>query len=636
MTPMLLLLVIGLPAVAALACAVVPWRGVRTALILLTGISLAAASIALFVDGKGTCSPQPLFGLSWDAIVAAADFALLGLMLVYAVLYRSAIVAVLVVLQAGPLAFFESQMLDHHAEVPAFAIDNLALVMVLIVSLIGSIIVAFAVPYMQEHEGHLKLTRTRQPRFFFFMVLFLGAMNGLVLSNNLLWLYFFFEITTFCSFMLIGHDGTPLARTNAVRALWMNSAGGVAFVVGIFGVYGVLGTVDLQKILAHPAGGMLLVPVAALCFAGFTKAAQIPCQSWLLGAMVAPTPVSALLHSSTMVKAGVYLVVRLAPTFAGTFMSTAIATCGAFTFVAAAAMAVGQSNGKKILAYSTISNLGLIIACAGLATPGSLSAAVYLMVFHAVSKGLLFLAVGTIEQGIGSRDIEDMWGLYVRMPRTTLVAVIGILTMMAPPFGVLLSKWVAIEAASRTPVIVALIAIGSALSVVVYTRWAGMMLRVPSDLGRPAPEVLAPLTKVALYSLAAVALLLPAAVPTMYSRVLAPLFNPGDQPMNIGVAAVHDRAFALYGLYGAFVVGLLLAFVLARPSGRVRFTPPYMSGVPADRLATAFVGPMNAPVTVISSNYYVSALFGEERLTVWVNAGAVALLALVVVAGAVR
>ena len=137
--------------------------------------------------------------------------------------------------------------------------------------------------------------------------------------------------------------------------------------------------------------------------------------------MVAPTPVSALLHSSTMVKAGVYLVLRLSPAFAGTMLAGIVSLTGAFTFVAASALACGQSNGKKILAYSTIANLGLIIACAGMATPAAITAAILLIIFHAVSKGLLFLCVGTIEQHIGSRDIESMRGLYKIMPRVAVI-----------------------------------------------------------------------------------------------------------------------------------------------------------------------------------------------------------------------
>ena len=166
------------------------------------------------------------------------------------------------------------------------------------------------------------------------------------------------------------------------------SAGsGGAFVGGMIGVYHATGSLDIQQIVsAGHMGGALLIPLALLCLAGFTKSAQVPFQSWLLGAMVAPTPVSALLHSSTMVKAGVFVVVRFAPAFAGTFFSQCLTIVGAFTFLVTIALALGQRNGKKILAYSTISNLGLIIACAGINTPTALAAGILLILFHAISK----------------------------------------------------------------------------------------------------------------------------------------------------------------------------------------------------------------------------------------------------------
>jgi ech hydrogenase subunit A len=229
--------------------------------------------------------------------------------------------------------------------------------------------------------------------------------------------------------------------------------------------------------MAHgPVAGLLTSGVALLCLAGMTKAAQFPFQPWLLGAMVAPTPVSALLHSSTMVKAGVFLVVRLSPLYAGTIMGQMGAVAGAFTFVAASALAIGQSNGKRVLAYSTIANLGLIISCAGIGTPVALTAAIFLIIYHAISKGLLFMCVGTIELRIGSRDIEDMQGVFRLMPLTSVIMVIGMLSMLLPPFGVLMTKWLAIEAAVRLPVGLVLIVLGSGFTVVFWVQWIGNVL----------------------------------------------------------------------------------------------------------------------------------------------------------------
>jgi ech hydrogenase subunit A len=629
MNTALISIVILVPFAVAALLAVVPGRAIRRALVLATGVTLSVASVLLLREGSFQGTPHGLFGVEWDAIVRVVDFLLLGAMLLIGLKLRSWLVSVLVVLQGALLGWFEYSVVDHHREVIALAGDNLSLVMVAVVSVVGSIIVAFALPYMDEHEHHLKLKKSRQPRFFVVMVAFLGAMNGLVLANNLLWLYFFFEVTTLCSFLLIGHDATADAKVSAKRALWMNSVGGLAFAGGIVLSYLNGPGLSLRDILmAGPASGPLLLAIGLIVVAGFTKSAQVPMQAWLLGAMVAPTPVSALLHSSTMVKAGVYLVLRLAPAYAGTRVGTCIALAGGVSFVVCAAMAVSQSNGKKILAYSTISNLGLIIACAGLATPKAMTAALLLIVFHAVSKALLFLCVGTIEQAIGSRDIEDMRGLVARFPRTALVTVVGILTMMLPPFGVLLSKWIAIEAAVGNPFLVLMLAVGSALGVVVYARWAGLLLSAPFGSQRRDAESQPILLSGALVLLACLAVVLPLGLPLFHQRLIAPLFQSASAPFQVGILGSQSGVLETYPLYFSLGVVLLAALWIANRSIKVRMLPAYMSGVPGDAAATTFLGPGQVPVRVQSSNFYLTNVFGEQRLTRWVNLGAALLIAL--------
>ena len=161
----------------------------------------------------------------------------------------------------------------------------------------------------------------------------------------------------------------------------------------------------------------VVLPLTCLSLAGITKAAQMPFHTWLLGAMVAPTPTSALLHSSTMVKAGVFMLIKCAPIYAVSFApSILVILVGGITFLLCSMMAISQSNGKRVLAYSTVANLGLITACAGVGTAEAIWAAILLVIFHAVAKSLLFLCVGTAEHHIGSRDIEDMDLLFERIP----------------------------------------------------------------------------------------------------------------------------------------------------------------------------------------------------------------------------
>lgn len=603
----------------------------RKLIMVVTALVLIASSACLLSQGPFTLGASPVF----EALVLAGDFFLLAIILYLGVRLRNQIILWLSVAQIAGLAFLDFVLADHAAKTPAFYVDDLSLVMTAIISMVGSLIGVYALGYMRVHEEHLHLEKSRQPRFFFFILLFLGAMNGLVMSDSLLWVYFFWEITTLCSFVLIGHDGTDMARTNAERALWMNVVGGAAFVLGLILLQKGAGTLSLQALLSLApelaGGGLLVAPLFLLVFAGFTKAAQVPFQSWLTGAMVAPTPVSALLHSSTMVKAGVYLVVRLAPLFAGTFLSALVALFGAFCFLATAAMAVGQSNGKKILAYSTISNLALIIACAGINTPAAITAAILLIIFHAVSKALLFLCVGSIEQRIGSRDIEDMRGLFTVMPRTATLAVIGIMTMMLPPFGMLLAKWMAIESASAQFLVVVMLALGSALTVLFWARWAGMLLSAP--FGHGPREDMPGSVRLPLVVLAAAAVLLSLGAPLIYNALVAPAvtmyYAATGYVTDMGVMENATGVFWVYPLFLVLGVGFVVALRAAGRIGPAEVSAPYMCGAQRDVDGRpGFTGPMNQPVAATAGNAYLPRIFGEEMLGRYANVAALVLVAL--------
>ena len=426
MTDGMMAVAILLPLLAGLVIFLVRDYYARNVVVVVTALTLIANSILFAMKGPFTYTPV---GSLWGVGIEVLDYAILIFYLYLGFSLRNWLVLIFASTQLIPLAYFEFVMKAHIEVAPAFVVDQLAIIMALIISIIGSLICIYALRYMYDHEEHLHLDKSRQSRFLFWLVMFLGAMNGLVFANNLVWLYFFWEVTTLCCFMLISHDRTEIAINNAARALWMNATGGTAFILAIIYLYATQGgaqALSMQNIIGgNLQGSALFLPVALLCYTGCTKAAQMPFQSWLLGAMVAPTPVSALLHSSTMVKAGVYLVLRLAPAYAGTYVSTAITIVGAFTFFAASALAISQTTGKRVLAYSTIANLGLIIACAGINTPLAIAAAILLIIFHAISKGMLFLCAGTIEHLIWSREIEDMEGLAAKAPLTTLITIAG-------------------------------------------------------------------------------------------------------------------------------------------------------------------------------------------------------------------
>jgi ech hydrogenase subunit A len=615
-------------------------------LVVLTGGLLTIAALALALRVPDTLPFGSGLACAMRSPILALDFALLAFIFYIGWRRSHPLIMLLAAVQLLGMFFLEVYMPPaSEAATPAFVIDSLGVTLVLVVSLVGSLIAYYALGYMHEHEEHLHLSKTKQPRFFAVILVFLGAMNGLALADDLSWLYFFWEVTTLCSFLLISHDNTDEANANAARALWMNMAGGVAFVFALIVLEGTQGTLSLTALRGMAAQGaakevLFLLPVAALCLAGFTKSAQVPFQSWLCGAMVAPTPVSALLHSSTMVKAGVYLVLRLAPLSAGTAVSTAVALCGGFTFLITAALAAGQSNGKKILAYSTISNLGLIITCAGINTQAAIAAGIMLLVFHAVSKGLLFLCVGAIEQKIGSRNIEDMRGLFRVMPRTALITSFGIVTMMLPPFGMLLSKWMALESsvgAAAMPALVFMLALGSGITVLFWARWAGILLGSANPRLEIGVEKREETIRRSINALAYGAAVLSFFAPLVYIWLVEPavrsMFSASPLPYDgaWGVIGTGYGLFAVYPLYLIIGLGFRYAWKKAKRSVDSGPEQPYMGGIQEIRDGKAgFIGPMKGFVESTSANYYLEAFFGEGRLTKPANYVALVLFVLLI------
>ncbi|HOH81182.1 MAG TPA: proton-conducting transporter membrane subunit, partial [Methanoregulaceae archaeon] len=418
-------------------------------------------------------------------------------------------------------------------------------------------------------------------------------------------------ITTLASFILIGYSKTAESTNNAFLALEMNLLGGIAFAGAI-----------IYLLIADPTGSLLgieqllssgqalaLVPAVLISFAGITKAALMPFSSWLVGAMVAPTPVSALLHSSTMVKAGVYIIVRFAPVLSGTTEGLIIGLVGGFTFLLGSAIAISQSNAKKVLAYSTIANLGLIVACAGVGTYKLVWAAILLIIFHAIAKSLLFLCVGTVEHQIGSRNIEDMSGLIVRMPKVAVMMLVGIAGMFLAPFGMLISKWVAIEAfieAQFGLIFVAILAFGGSITVFFWSKWMGKIISVDPHVTREA-DTLKSEKRIVLYILAGLTVLICLIFPLISSSLIEPfVLSVYGQTARLSQDNIIIMAMMLFLL-------MIMPFSMLLPRNGARKVPPYMGGRPASS-DMKFLGSMGVTRDVTLSNYYLNDLFGESRL----------------------
>lgn len=626
MSEAILFVLICYPFISALACFFLRLNFIRSSLIISCVCITGAASLLLQLT--------PFFQLGGKTgsvlhyLIVTGDFLLLGVMFFLGCRYRHLLIILLSSCQLVIFTVLEFVVFSGSEKYSLFRVDALSLSLVRIVSIVGGLICLHAIPYMQIHEEHRNHSQSGQAQFFAVLLLFIGAMNGLVLTNDLAHFYFFFELTTLCSFLLIRHDGTELAVSNALTALWMNALGGLLLLLAIWGLFNRHATLSID-VLSHATADSpaMLLPLGLLIIAALTKSAQLPWQKWLLGAMIAPTPTSALLHSSTMVKAGVYIVLRFAPSFSGTMLAHALVLAGGFTFLAAAVLAIGQRNAKKVLAYSTISNLGLIFACAGIGTLDALVAGTMLIVFHAVSKGLLFLCVGTAEQQVRSRDIEVMRGLCSTMPFTGIIAVVGALTLILPPFGMLFGKWMVFEAGADSTVFYLMLVVGSACTVLYWVRLAGTLL-MENERREQTAETRSFLTRLPLTFLVCGAILLGVAVRGLYRWIMTSFdagLDMGFVQARIGRSATVLDGFPVSLLFSAvFFVGLAVLFVLARRR-EWKKSAPYLAGANIGH-SVCFRGPMGKTVHAIVENSYLPAYFDEARLTGWINFVAAGLL----------
>ncbi len=339
-------------------------------------------------------------------------------------------------------------------------LDGLSLIFALLITGIGTLVILYSIYYLSENEqlGH----------FYTYLMMFMGAMLGVVLSDNLMVLYVFWELTSISSFLLIAFwYQRKRSREGAQKSMLITMSGGFGMLVGFLMLYMITGTMNVREIIEiipDLTGHVLFVPaMLLLLFGAFTKSAQFPFHIWLPDAMEAPTPVSAYLHSATMVKAGIYLVARFTPVFGGEGVWFWIVTgVGIFTLFWGSFQAVRQTDLKALLAYSTVSQLGMIMSMFGMGSVAlnfgystesvfytqATFAALFHLINHSTFKGALFMAVGIVDHEVGTRDIRRLGGLATFMPITFTISLIGSFSMAGlPPFNGFLSKEMFFQAA---------------------------------------------------------------------------------------------------------------------------------------------------------------------------------------------
>jgi multicomponent Na+:H+ antiporter subunit A len=373
----------------------------------------------------------------------------------------------------------------------SFRADGLSLLFALLISGIGTAVFLYASSYLR---GVARLAR-----FYIVLTLFMGSMLGAVLADDLMLLVVFWEMTSLTSFLLIGFSPEKVeSRRSAQQGFLVTVAGGLAMLAGVILIGQVAGTYSISGIIAQGeaiAAHASAPAIIALFAAGaFAKSAQIPLHSWLANAMVAPTPVSAFLHSATMVKLGVYLLARLSPVFDGHWLWTVLLVgFGGATMLVGALLALRETDLKRVLAYSTIVSLGTLVLMIGL--PGELSAiaVVTFLIVHALYKACLFLVAGIIDHETGTRDSSALGGLMHSMPITAFAASLGALSMAGlPPFIGFAAKELLYETgleASASWVVVSVALVANIVMVVIagivaircFTGDLGSTPRTPHD-----------------------------------------------------------------------------------------------------------------------------------------------------------
>jgi multicomponent Na+:H+ antiporter subunit A len=348
----------------------------------------------------------------------------------------------------------------------SFSVDGLGLLFALLVCGVGTLVVIYSGSYLAGHSA--------LGRFQAVLLLFMASMLGLVVADNLLLVVVFWGLTGITSFLLIGFDhAQPASRAAASQALLVTAAGELALLAGVVLLGHVAGTFSLSGLAATGEtvrGDALYGAILLLVLAGaFTKSAQVPFHFWLPNAMAAPTPVSAYLHSATMVKAGVYLLARLSPTLGGTeAWAVLVGGAGLATMLLGAYLSLRETDLKRILAYSTVGALGLMTLLLAIPTEAAAAAAMTVLLAHGLYKGALFLVAGSIDHATGTRDVDSLGGLWRAMPVTAAAAAIAALSMAGIPALLgFAAKELGYKAALGAPVyagflVVAMVAAGAA------------------------------------------------------------------------------------------------------------------------------------------------------------------------------
>lgn len=466
-----------------------------------------------------------------------------------------------------------------------FQLDGLALLFTLLITGIGSFVFIYTIEYLKGNDKLL--------RFYCYLSIFMGAMLGLVTSNNLISLFIFWELTSISSFFLISFKNTDQpSRKSALLALSITGFGGLSLLAFSVLAGQITGTYTISEMLANPeafqSGELSIYLLVFLLLAAFTKSAQFPFHFWLPGAMKAPTPVSTYLHSATMVKAGVYLLLRFSPHFAlNEYFGDILVVFGGITMLYASIHTLFRTDLKGILAYSTIGALGILVFLIGIGTPEAITAAIIFIVVHALYKATLFLVTGTIDHSSGTRDITHLAGLRKLMLPLSIAGLLAAISSAGiPPSVGFVGKDLIYESTLHSGFNTGLLTT-IALVTNIFMVFAGFVVGVKPFAGK-LPENLSETEKPGLTLwLLPVLLALLGIVFGLFPGLLGSLFTNNITPNLTGEAGLHLKLW--HGFNFIFLLsiitigsGLLLYFLWKPSKAKVAFIQRFDAVAPKD------------------------------------------------------
>lgn len=548
-----------IPVIAGSLIMFLPWKKTKS-IVITTALLLSAISVYLFINFDQPyyfSVPQYL-----NKVVAGIDILLLVYFGWVAIRLKNWKVGLLSMIQLALLFYLLKVIPSGH--VMQFMVDKLGVFMFLLINIISGIIAVYSTRYIDEED----CSTFRKKYFLTIIFFFIAVMNMVVSADDLEYFYLFFELTTLASFLFIGFRKDPESVRNAITALWMNQVGGLVILVAILIMaYNGYGAATFSNLLANAKSAGILIPLALLSMAALVKGAQMPFNKWLLGAMVAPTPVSALLHSSTMVKIAPFMILRLSPALKDTPVAMVLIALTAFVFVASSIGALSQDNFKKILAHSTIALLALMIMMAAIGSSVTILASLILILFHGLSKSMLFLNAGILEKVFHIKQTSDMDRLGETGPFTSLVITIGFMSLLIPPFGAFIGKWLSIETLGSfaenknifAALIIVAVACGGAVLSLLYFKVLGILISRSGENDHIRFENTGAVYSVTTKVLLALVFICMLGLPVMLTGIFVPIVSDlSDFPL-----MATYKGFALQ--IGTMVIPLLpmlIAFIL--------------------------------------------------------------------------